>query len=662
MAEKFTEKLKNGEIKPDELAAMSSKSRRAFFSDFLGEENAKKVNALFESKLLLKNQQQGIINWAKKVAGKSPELMNDILSKVQRMEKVLQPKQLEAFLGDLAEQRLGIGVSADEAGKIVDLSRMVADAKGKMDPKTFKFPSEADRMEYGRAKEAFGSYVADLKIQSEKMGLKDYIKDPIKGIVKAAGAAKSIKATLDNSALFRQGMKTLWAHPTIWGKNAVQSFIDIAHTIGGKEVMKEVNADLVSRPNALNGLYAKEKLAIGNVEEAFPSHFPEKIPGLGRLFKASEAAYTAFLFRTRADVFDKYIEIAQKSNADTEGIGRVVNSLTGRGNLGKLEPVANVINNVFFSPRFVKSQVDFLTGHQFDKKVGKFAKRQAAINLVKMITGTAAILAIAKALGAKIELDSRSTDPGKIIIGGTRFDVTGGAGAIVTLASRLITLKTKNSAGVVTDLNSGEFGSQTGLDLVENFFENKLSPAASVVRDLLKGQDFNGKKPTVEGALLNMFAPLPITNTIDTLNNPEAANPLLVSIADGLGLSASTPKTKATLLDTGNAQQKEVYMEISRLSKLAQKPSLPNFDNPTGKLKELRQQIGEQKFEEAKKAFTDLYTSKFLEFMKKDDYKGLSADLKKARFDALATAATQKIERQFGYKPTKKTHTQDTLE
>jgi hypothetical protein len=66
-------KLKSGEIDPAKLVEMTSQERRDFFSKFLGEENARQVNALFESKLLLKNQQQGIITWAKKVAGITKE-------------------------------------------------------------------------------------------------------------------------------------------------------------------------------------------------------------------------------------------------------------------------------------------------------------------------------------------------------------------------------------------------------------------------------------------------------------------------------------------------------------------------------------------------------------------------------------------------------------
>jgi hypothetical protein len=79
--------------------------------------------------------------------------------------------------------------------------------------------------------------------------------------------------------------------------------------------MKELNADIVSRPNY--GLMKKAGLKVYDVnEEAFPTSLPEKIPVLGRFYRATEHAYTAFVQKTRADVFDKYIDIARKSGVN----------------------------------------------------------------------------------------------------------------------------------------------------------------------------------------------------------------------------------------------------------------------------------------------------------------------------------------------------------
>src|SRR6266436_5151390 len=102
LTDKFKTKLISGEINPEKLSSMSSEERRTYFKEFLGADNAKQVNTLFESKLLLKNQQLGIINWAKQVAGMKPEVLKDILTKVNKMTEVLNPVSEKAFLEDLA--------------------------------------------------------------------------------------------------------------------------------------------------------------------------------------------------------------------------------------------------------------------------------------------------------------------------------------------------------------------------------------------------------------------------------------------------------------------------------------------------------------------------------------------------------------------------------
>lgn len=534
-ADAFLAKVQSGEWDATALARMSSAERRAAFAEVMGDTNAAHVNASFESKLLLKNQQAGIQRWIEQAKDVTPSVKRDLLSRVERMETVLDPASADRFLADLARQRLGFAVSMEEAGKITALAKRVTEARQALD-------AGGDRMAYGRARVAFGNYMADLK---------HGVKQPItlgKTVYNVAGFSKAVKAAFDNSALFRQGWKNLFAHPGVWAKNARQSFVDLAQQFGGKAVMDEVNADILSRPNALNGRYQRAKLALGVLEEAYPTALPGKIPLLGRLYKASEAAFTAFQYRTRADVFDKYMEIAERSGVDLteaaqlESIGKLVNSLTARGHLGPVEPAANVLNVVFFSARKLKADMDFLTAHQFEAGVTPFVRKQAAINLVKVVSGTAAILAIAKAVRPEsVDFDPRSANFGKIRVGNTRFDVTAGMGSLATLAARLATMSSKSSTtGKVSPLNSGKFGATTGTDLVYNFFENKLAPAASIVKDLLKGSDFAGKKPTLAGELSNLLVPLPVSNAQELARDPNSAGVVLGMLADMLGISTNT--------------------------------------------------------------------------------------------------------------------------
>lgn len=516
------------------LTDATSEERRKFFSEIVGDKNAVKVNALFESKLLLKDQQQGIINWVKKVTGLSPEAKRDIISKVSKMTEVLQPKDEKTFLEDLAAHRLGMGVTIEEASQIADLAKKVEDSKETVD-------KNGRRSDYGKAKVEFHNYINDLKLKADRSAPTTIIQK----ISSVAGQAKAIKASFDDSAIFRQGWRTLLTNPKIWGDNALKSFSNIVRQFGGAKVMDEVNADIVSRPNYEK--MVKAKLDVGTIEEAFPTTLPEKIPLFGRIYKASEVGFTAFVHQLRADIFDKYIDIAEKAGIDTEdatelkSIGKLVNSLTGRGDLGRIEPVAGVVNNVFFSPRYLKSQFDTLTAHQFQKDVTPFVRKQAAVNLTKIIVAQAAIMSIANIIQpGSAQTDPRSSDFGKIKVGDTRFDVSGGAGSLITLSARLVTMSTKSTVTQkVTPINSGKFGSQTGTDVVYNFFENKLSPAASVVKDLLKGQTFEGTKPTVANEAKNLIVPFPITNLIPN-GDPKSANQVLIFIADALGLNANT--------------------------------------------------------------------------------------------------------------------------
>lgn len=540
----FKKALKDREIDPADLIDKTSDERREIFSKYVGEENAKDVNSLFESKMLLKNVQQGMITWAKTVAGMKPRTRQDMISRIERLdERILNPVDETAFLRDLAAQKLGIGVTMDEVKALSDLVAETKKTKAAMD-------EGADRLEYGRAQVALNKYVGELKLAASRTTLTDIRNNPIKSVGKLisgiAGNAKAINASMDDSAIFRQGWKTLWTNPMIWQRNARKSFVHLVKMFGQEEVMDNLNADIVSRPTF--DLMRRAKLDVGVNEEQFPTHLPEKIPVLGRVYKATENAYTAFVRKTRADVFDKYIDIANKAgvNLDDRGlqsIGKMVNSLTGRGHLGPIEPVANVVNNVFFSPRMLKSHIDFLLSHPLGGAGGSnFVRKQAALNLLKVITGTAAVLAIARALKKdSVELDPRSADFGKIRIGDTRFDVTGGMSSLATLAARLATQSSKSSTtGKVTELNSGKYGAQTTGDVLFDFFANKLAPAGQVVKDIATQKTFAGPPPTVGSELKTLFSPLPVKTFQELNNNPNAANIVVGMIADALGISVNT--------------------------------------------------------------------------------------------------------------------------
>ena len=546
-SEKMLAALRGGKIVPEKLMNMSSAERRSYFEEIVGKENAPEVNALFEQKLLLKDQKRGLVSWAKQITGIKEVTRKDILSNIERMEKVLTPENERAFLNDLAAKKLGTEVTFEEATSIAKMSKEAAEAKDAV-PADSPVRSK-ERMDYGTKLVNLQEFVNQLK-GAEKVGK----------IEAFAGATKSLVATLDNSFQFRQGIKLLYTHPTMWFPAFLKSWRLVKDSLMGQDPMLLVRADILSRPNALNGKYEAMKADLGvKMEEPFPSAFPEKIPVIRRLFKASENAFTGTALRMRADYADQLIAkgeaygLDMKNPANAVGLGRIANAITGRGYIGLTKEQARATNALFFSVRFFKSNWQTLTAHLFDPMVRKnpVARKEAAMNLAKIIGTTAAILWIAKQSGLDVETDTRSTKFGQVCYNDSCFDITGGMRGIVTLASRMVPTEhngkwgwwSKSAAsGKYNQLSTGKFGALDPLDYLFSFGLGKLSPAAGLFRDVLKQEDYKGDKIDYTKATLGLFTPISIQTGTQLWNNPDSAPFIASMILEGLGFGLTQYK------------------------------------------------------------------------------------------------------------------------
>lgn len=565
LAEAFKEALRKGELNPEDLAKMTTAARRAAFERVIGKDAAKQVNTLFERKLLVKDFQNGMVKWAREVTGMKPEVRKGIIDKIERImepdaegnlsplaERILTPEGQQQFLADLAERYVGTEITMEEAQAITKMSQSLSEAKKNFDPKEKKWTNEKDRIDYGLARVAMENYLEAAKNPYRGLPMKEAAKAriadevanikerPIAGGLKLAGnlitdltdLSISMVATLDNSFLGRQGLAMLQTHPTVWAKGAVQSYANIVKEFGGKNSMDALRADILSRPNAMLGRYEKSGVINPN-EEQYPSSFPEKIPYLGRVFKASEAAFKGSALRMRADAMDLLIEKAEANGLDMDNkeqlqsYGTLVNSLTAKGAFNN-PGTGKALRVVLWAPKMLKASFDVLTAHTLDYAQGKITKEaygEAWKNLFKIVGTTAAALLLIKALKPDAtELDPRSADLGKVKIGNRRIDITGGKAGIITLAARMISGQSKSTtSGAITNYGT-KFGERDRFDAMIDFFANKANPPARVAIDLLRGQTFDGKAPTLMSSIMSLYVPLPAQNAMDFVNKPNWEN------------------------------------------------------------------------------------------------------------------------------------------
>ena len=563
-AEKVKNAIRSGEITPLKLIKMESGERRAFFEQIVGKENAFEVNALVESKLLLKNQQNGLVTAFKQMTGLKEAARRDLLSTVQRMDKLLSPDGVENFLKDATAKRLGTEVTFEEITAVTTLAKKAAETKDKIVQGS---PNRSpERMEHGYYIAKLQDLVRDLKEKNTSL-LDKFKEEPI---VMTAGTVKSVRATADISFTFRQGYKVIATHPSIWFPAFLRQFKHIALALKGVEdPLIWIRSDILSRDRALNGAYERGGADLGViVEEPFPTELPGRIPIAGRLFNAAKFAYEGFALETRAGLVDLYMDKAEafglnmKNKAEARSPAMLGNSLTGRGHL--LLPAegplgAKNINATFFSVRFWKSNYDVLTMHSLGFGIPKsgrtiktfgikqdigraFVRKEAAINLSKIVLTTAATLWLAKQLGFSVELRPQSTKFGQVCYNDLCYDVSGGMRGLVTLAARILTGEFINSKGKKSDLYNAKFGGQDGVDVLVNHGLGKLSPTAGLLRDLLRGKDFQGKPITPSKVLISQTTPISFESWLQLKDSEEAADLLAAMIAEGLGVGVTQYK------------------------------------------------------------------------------------------------------------------------
>jgi len=378
-------------------------------------------------------------------------------------------------------------------------------------------------------------------------GLKPLQAKAIDTFLEIVNAPRAIVAGFDLSYPLRQGIMLAPGH----SKEFLNSVGTMIKAFGREGWAQEADAAIQSHPlfgiwKAAGGFHAP--LDAGTLvgrEEAFTSmggtgwvaKILDTIPGL----RNSERAFITAGNKLRFDSFKTWYETAQRggrqlTEADAKGMARFLNWATGRGDLGPLNNSAPLLSVFFFAPRYAVSrfEVPFAL-----LKATPYARKAIAKDLVAFYGSGMMILGLAKVGGAQIEIDPRSTEFGKIRIGNTRLDFWGGLQPIARTMAQLVTNQRK-------DLGGGFYSADRMITL-GRFFQGKLSPSASMLVDIMRGETFIGDELTATGASLkaqafNRLTPMFVQDLVDAVKEwgPKGA---AFGILAGFGAGVQTYTT-----------------------------------------------------------------------------------------------------------------------
>jgi hypothetical protein len=370
---------------------------------------------------------------------------------------------------------------------------------------------------------------------------------------------RSLMASFDLSAPFRQGLMVAPRYPRTFFRN----FNSMFRAFGSEKAYHAIHEDIVNRPTfdlmQRGGLALTELGSLEQREEQFLSNFAERIPVAGHGVRASGRAYTGFLNKTRADVFDTLVSKAAEQGLDVEddkllqSIARFVNSATGRGDLGAMQKHALALNTLMFSPRLLWSRLNFMNPVYY-ARLDPFARKEALKAAVSLAGTISLVLYLAKLGGANVNTDPRNADFAKMRFGNTRVDVLGGFQQPLRVIAQLTSGKIVSSTtGKTLTLGPQGPGKLSRRDILQRFFETKLAPVPSLINDAFKGTDFEGKPFSWKKAAYQRMIPLLAQDAADLYHEggwlPAVGGYGLGAF--GVGIQTYGPKQKTSPL-TGN--------------------------------------------------------------------------------------------------------------
>lgn len=481
----------------------------------------------------------------------SRDLLNKVMADLRQMK---MPKRTPEE----------IAINRDQAmlqRKILNLEKRIR-TKDYSKPVKSSPPSYATRDALVKRKKDLESKFNDDLLQAElaQRGTLRKIFDNTTDVV--FGVSRAMLTSFDAGAFGRQAGLVNFMRPGLALRNLPANFAF------SEKAASRYEAALESDPNYARALASNLAItswrpgsSLDDREEVYRSRLAKKIPGVA----ASERAYVTYLNAVRFSYFNKLVDslsATEQTEANLQRIASHVNTMSGRGNLGKMEASAAAFAAVFFSPKYwwsrlqilgglVYHPLDAISGFRLGKDETRAARKIIAQEYGRLIAAVGVVYSLAAlakfGFGAEddefeVVTDPRSSDFGKLKFNNTRIDPMAGLLQNVVFISRFVSGEKVNAEGEKVAISGAierKFG-QNRLTETIRLLRTKLSPAAGSIVNFMDEQDVVGNKFTLETEILGSYIPMSIAETYSSMREIGLAPGVAAGLLGFVGYSANT--------------------------------------------------------------------------------------------------------------------------
>lgn len=396
---------------------------------------------------------------------------------------------------------------------------------------------------------------------------------PIRGwsrVAEAFNVSRAVLTSMDLSALLRQGGFISFGNPARAAKalgvglRSVASHVPFLKKLAGKNYARDLQREMImgdgARARERAGLHVSRiEGDLAAQEEAVATNLVQRLAGrkvtiknfpfvLGaKAVQASQEAYTVMLNKLRVDTYDAMVRALDNPTLDEmKAVANYVNVATGRPKLNQtLERSADLMNTVFFAPRYALSRFQLLGGQPLWKnafnpetKTAARARRLILKEYGKYAVGILSALGLGLLAGGVIERDRRSSDFGKLRFGNTRLDLASGLIQPIVMMSRLM-------SGEQKQLKDGKIR-KSGIYPLVGFLRSKLSPLASTMVDIAARTNIIGENTDVSTAdgrwrvLSRLFVPISFGEAVDAIAEQGVPRGTVFTLFNLLGAGTQT--------------------------------------------------------------------------------------------------------------------------